>query len=85
MSITIQESFRRSKPAVSTLVVPAVSAKKGSTKHYQCYHLQNESLISEFVDKIMNFDCGKRSITEARQIASDVSKYMAFAFDKKCT
>ena len=36
------------------------------------------------MDNIVNFDGGKRSITEARQIASDVSKYMAFACDKKC-
>ena len=84
VSITIRESFRRSKPVVSTLVVPAVSAKKGNTKHYKRYHLQNEPLILEFVDNIVNFDGGKRSITEARQIASDVSKYMAFACDKKC-
>ena len=41
--------LRRSKPAVSALVVPAVSAKKGSTKHYKCLHLQNQPLISEFM------------------------------------
>ena len=35
IDITIKESFRRSTASTSTLTHPAISAKKGSTKHYK--------------------------------------------------
>ena len=85
IDITIKESFRRATASTSSLTRPAISAKKGSTKHYKRFNIDEEPLIGEFMKNLASFDGGKRSLPEVRQIASDVSKFLAYAFSTKCT
>ena len=85
IDITIKESFRRATASTSTLTRPAISAKKGSTKHYKRFNIDEEPLIGEFMKNLASFDGGKRSLPEVRQIASDVSKFLAYACSTKCT
>ena len=84
----ITEAFDRqhqSQAAPSSLIVPQIPRKPGFTKHYPRYDVDNDPLVKAFVQNLTSFDGGQRSLTEARQIASDVSKYLAFANQRVCS
>ena len=84
----ITEAFdrqRQSQAAPSSLIVPQIPRKPGSTKHYPRYDVDNDPLVKAFVQNLTSFDGGQLSLTEARQIASDVSKYLAFANQRVCS
>ena len=79
VSITIIDAFQRQQMHYrpSQLNIPAVPAKAGSTADYPRFNIERESVIVEFVNNLCSYDGGARSPAEARQIASDVSKYLA--------
>ena len=73
VSITIIDAFQRQQMHdwPSQLNIPAVLAKDPR------FNIERESVIVEFVNNLCSYDGGARSPAEARQIASDVSKYLA--------
>ena len=86
--IKIEEAFKRQierDTASNQVVFPTVAAKPGSTKSYPRYNIDKEAIILAFIENLTSFDGGKRSIAEARQIAADVSKYLAFCNRVSCT
>ena len=86
VSITITEAFQRQeareKSRSSFLLVPDVVVKKGSTKHYPRFNIDKDPLLLRLVENLQSFDGGKRSEREAREMASDISKYLAFVTDE---
>ena len=68
----------------SHLIISAVPAKPESTADYPIFDNDKESLIVECVNNLCSFDGGGRSPAEARQIASDVSKYLAYNNNISC-
>ena len=63
-------------------LVPNVAVRKGLTKHYQCFDIDKDPLLLSFVKNLQSFDGGKKLQQEAWEIASDVSKFSAFACDE---
>ena len=41
--------------------------------------------MGEFMKNLASFNGGNRSLSEVRQIASDVSKFLVYACSTKCT
>ena len=48
------------------------------------YDVDREKILLDFVANLQSFDGGRTPPTEARQIAVDVSKYLAFANQRRC-
>ena len=62
--------------------MPDVVVKKGSTKHYPRFNIDKDPLLLRLVENLQSFDGGKRSEREAREMASDISKYLVFVTDE---
>ena len=86
VTITL-DNFLQKKEASTpkTLVLPSVKSKHGSTKHYPRYNIDKEPLIMAFIANLCTADGGLREHNVARDIASDVSKFLAFANMEVCT
>lgn len=85
VGITIQQCFSRSatlQKAPATLVVPSVAPKKGSSRHLPRYDVDKEPILVNLTAHLTSFNGGSKSATEARQVASDVLKYLPFASDR---
>ena len=48
------------------------------------YDVDNEKILHDFVGNLQSFNGGRTPPAEARQIAVDVSKYLAFANQRRC-
>ena len=81
VTITIKEAFTRSqrqRPPSSTILQPQVAPKPGSTRHYKRFDLDEDEKVKAFLSYLTSFDGGNRRLREARQVAQDISKYLAF-------
>ena len=79
LQLTIQQSFQISQHVDKNIVVPTAQKKKGSTRSYEFYDIDNTKELAAFYKNLTSFDGGSKSSVEARQICTDVSKYLAFA------
>ena len=79
LQLTIQQSFQISQHVDKNIVVPTAQKKKGSTRSYVFYDIDNTKELAAFYKNLTSFDGGSKSSVEARQICTDVSKYLAFA------
>ena len=83
VQITITESFLQSPYSAAlppaTLIQPPVSSKTRGTRHYAHYDVQKDVLLFAFFTNLTSFDGGSKSPKEAKEIAIDVSKALAFA------
>ena len=85
-TISLDNLFKKIEAsAPKTLVIPSITSKQGSTKHYPRYNIDQEPLIMAFIANLCTADGGLRQHNVARDIASDVSKFLAFANMKVCT
>lgn len=78
VQVTITQAMSTNKRQ-TTLIRPKVQAKKGSTNQYPRFCVDTEPLMLDFITNLTSFDGGFKSAQEARQIAQDVSKYLAHA------
>ena len=69
----------------SLLLTPKSAVREGSTRSYPRYDIDSEPLLQSFISNLTSFDGRKRSLREARQICSDISKYLAFANPLRCS
>ena len=83
VQITITESFHQSPSSAAlppaTLIQPPVSSKTRGTRHYAHYDVQKDVLLFAIFTNLTSFDGGSKSPKEAKDIAFDVSKALAFA------
>ena len=70
--------------APKLLVLPSVKSKHGSTKHYPHYNIDKQPLIMAFIANLCTADGGLREHNVARDIACDVSNFLAFANMSVC-
>ena len=85
IQISIKDIIQRAeKSATKSFTVPFITPKDGSTKHYPCFNIDEEPLLVAFVNNLTSFDGGSKTLIEARQVATDVSKYLAFANHSSC-
>lgn len=84
VSITITAAFqlRMMEKRSSFLLVLNVVVRKWSTKHYQHFDTDKDPRLLSVVKNLQSFDEGKRSQQKAWEMASDVSKFLAFACDE---
>ena len=80
LEFTIKSMFERQDTA--NIVHPNAARKSGSTRHYPYYDIDKQKSMNAFCEHLQTFDGGRKTSCEARQVARDVSKYLAFA-DKK--
>lgn len=79
VNISIKEALQQSSTTSSFLIKPNLAPTRGSTKHLPRFDIDAEPLLLDFIDNLISFDGGAHSLTEAKQIAIDISKFMAFA------
>ena len=82
VQISIKESFEKSS---STPTLITRQATQRGTRSYPFFSIDSETLLQDFVANIMSFDGGSKSGKEAREVAVDVSKVLAYVDPKKAT
>ena len=86
VSITLEQVMQKlEKHGPANLIVPKIAAKTGSTKHYPRYDVDREPILTAFIKNLVSVDGGRRRPEVAREIASDVSKYLAYVNHRVCT
>lgn len=83
VAITIQTAFKRLEASNQHLEVPIVPRRKGKTNHLVRFNIDTEPSLLNFIANLESFDGGNTPPREARQIAADISKYLAWACSKK--
>ena len=83
-TITLKECFACEKARNCGLVIPNAERKHGSTCHYPRFSVESETILTKFVENLTSFNGGCCSLSEARQMYADVSKYLAFVNPNAC-
>ena len=78
VSVMIKEALGRVRERSSFLLIPAVKELPGKRNSRPRFHLTT-SILAEFLDNLTSFVGGDHRMVEAKQIVTDVSKYLAFA------
>ena len=74
-----QEECQDWTPPVGVIVRPKLSKKYGSTRHYCRFHVAKTHTLQVFMEHLTGLDGGRKSEREAKQCATDISKFLFFA------
>ena len=80
MSIVQHQSFFSHD---QTLVTQPATQR--GTRSYAFFSVENEPLLQDFTDNIMSFDGSSKSGKEAREVAVNISKVLAYVDPKQAT